>query len=289
MPVQKLKVFLQNSNRDRIHVLVFTYNHEKYVRECLISILNQKNVEVFITVFDDFSTDGTTDIVESLVASNRNRIQLLRARKNHGDPIANFKDSGKAWRSKCKYWVAIEGDDFFGSPFRLFIQLATLKTQRNLIGVSSNCILWNVTEDRKSIIRPDRPSWNYYDTVFLHNNLRFYVHMSSILWRKSRGGKLLPKRFLRTKENFGEVFLTTSMLRSHLRKRMFHTEIHGSTYRYTGEGIWSSLTKKEQERRNQELLKRLKTLRTFLVNLEDRYHWKLLRLLIHWRCINKFY
>ena len=46
-----------------IHILLSTYNGEKYLEEQLESLINQKGVEFKILVRDDGSTDGTIDIL----------------------------------------------------------------------------------------------------------------------------------------------------------------------------------------------------------------------------------
>lgn len=50
--------------QDRVIVLLSTYNGEKYLKEQIESVLNQKNVEVKILVRDDGSTDNTVKILE---------------------------------------------------------------------------------------------------------------------------------------------------------------------------------------------------------------------------------
>ena len=47
----------------KVAVIMSTYNGEKYLREQLDSILNQKDVEVTLYVRDDGSTDGTKNIL----------------------------------------------------------------------------------------------------------------------------------------------------------------------------------------------------------------------------------
>lgn len=48
-----------------VAVLMSTYNGEKYIKEQLDSIFNQKEVQVTLYVRDDGSTDRTLDIVQS--------------------------------------------------------------------------------------------------------------------------------------------------------------------------------------------------------------------------------
>ena len=47
-----------------VSVLCITFNHQKYIRRCLDSMVNQKtDFRYEIIIHDDASTDGTPDIV----------------------------------------------------------------------------------------------------------------------------------------------------------------------------------------------------------------------------------
>ena len=55
------------SNLPVVAVLMSTYNGEKYIREQLDSIFNQKGVDVRLFVRDDGSTDDTVSIVKEYI------------------------------------------------------------------------------------------------------------------------------------------------------------------------------------------------------------------------------
>ena len=61
----------------KINVLMSTYNGEKYLKEQIDSILNQKGVEVYLTIRDDGSTDHTLEILDGYVKKDP-RVKLLR-------------------------------------------------------------------------------------------------------------------------------------------------------------------------------------------------------------------
>ena len=52
-------------NRPLISIAFMTYNQEKYVREALLSVLNQTYDNLEIIVSDDCSSDGTWDVIVS--------------------------------------------------------------------------------------------------------------------------------------------------------------------------------------------------------------------------------
>lgn len=61
--------------RDKVQVLVSTYNGEKYLREQLDSLLTQTHSHFFITIRDDGSTDGTTEIIREYASNHPSKIE----------------------------------------------------------------------------------------------------------------------------------------------------------------------------------------------------------------------
>lgn len=64
----------------KILVLLSSYNGEKYLQEQIDSILNQKDVNVFVLVRDDGSTDNTLDLLRQLVTCNPLRLKLVEGK-----------------------------------------------------------------------------------------------------------------------------------------------------------------------------------------------------------------
>lgn len=73
----------------KVHILLATYNGERYIRTQIDSLLNQtyKNMKIF--VFDDGSTDGTVKILEEYEALGK--ISVLKDNKRLGYPYSFFK------------------------------------------------------------------------------------------------------------------------------------------------------------------------------------------------------
>ena len=55
----------------KVSVVVPIYNAEKYLKQCLDSIINQTLKEIEIILIDDGSTDGSADICKEYLLDSR--------------------------------------------------------------------------------------------------------------------------------------------------------------------------------------------------------------------------
>lgn len=59
-------------NEKEVCVVLSSYNGEKYIKEQIESIIRQKDVEVYLYIRDDGSSDGTVQIIRELMNNNHN-------------------------------------------------------------------------------------------------------------------------------------------------------------------------------------------------------------------------
>lgn len=69
-----------------VSVIIPMYNVEKYIGECLDSILNQTFQDFEVIVVDDCSTDNSRAVVESYLKKFGGRLILSKTKKNSGTP-----------------------------------------------------------------------------------------------------------------------------------------------------------------------------------------------------------
>ena len=90
-----------------ISVIVPVYNVEKYLSECLDSILNQTYKQLDVILVDDGSTDSSGDICDSYAKRDR-RVQVIH-QKNSG--VASARNNGLD-RARGQYIAFVDSDDF---------------------------------------------------------------------------------------------------------------------------------------------------------------------------------
>lgn len=108
-----------------LSVCLITYNHNKYIREAIDGVLMQKvNFTWELIIADDFSTDGTREILLEYKQKYPDFIKLILQEKNVGG-AQNWKDLLSA--PKSKYIANFEGDDYWTDPYKLQKQADFLK------------------------------------------------------------------------------------------------------------------------------------------------------------------
>ena len=93
-------------------VIVCVYNGEKYLEQCLDSIVNQTFMNIEIIVVDDGSTDRTSEICEAFAAWD-DRICILH-QKNSGKSIAIKQGIQKAIGT---YFSIVDSDDWIDQDY----------------------------------------------------------------------------------------------------------------------------------------------------------------------------
>ena len=123
-----------------LSVGILTYNQERYIRQCLDSVLMQEvDFEYEIVVGDDHSTDGTIAILEEYARSIDDRlkmidkphctgIRVIKSDKNEGIGM-NYKKMLSA--CKGKYIALCEGDDYWTDAHKLQEQVDFLEKHAN--------------------------------------------------------------------------------------------------------------------------------------------------------------
>jgi glycosyltransferase involved in cell wall biosynthesis len=119
-----------------VSVSVTTYNHEKYIRQCLDSILMQDvNFPYEILVHDDASLDGTTDIIREYETNYPGIIKPIYQTENQysqGKHVSKFNFD----RARGRYLAFCEGDDYWTDPGKLQKQVIFLERNPEYIATA---------------------------------------------------------------------------------------------------------------------------------------------------------
>ena len=116
--------------RPAVSVVISCYNFERYIYECLYSLVTQVTSFPFeIIIVDDCSTDASISEIERVMQLFPNKIQLIKQQKNRGSDLT--KQTG-CNASVGKYIAFLDGDDF-SYPNKLQLQFDYLESNPDCV------------------------------------------------------------------------------------------------------------------------------------------------------------
>lgn len=158
----------------KVTIIVPVYNQEKYIRECVDSILMQDYENLEIIVVDDGSTDSTPDILKSYgsaIRYIRQANQGAAAALNHGLRLA---------QGELVAWLS--SDDAY-MPKKILKQVAKFQEDPTLDLIYTNWIMIDGEGNKIRTVQVPYPPQERFILEMLKYN---FINGSSILMRKAR-------------------------------------------------------------------------------------------------------
>lgn len=170
----------------KVSVCVVTYNQERYIGQCLQSLVNQKtNFDFEILVADDCSTDNTRAVIQNYVAKYKSLIQPLYHAQNLG-PMVNLISAYRTARGA--YIAHMDGDDY-ALPGKLQQQYDALVAHPECVICMHNVIVIDKNGDtiRSSYGRSYKCIYTRWDFIinrdlFIHSSKMFVNDLSLPFW-----------------------------------------------------------------------------------------------------------
>ena len=133
-------------------VIIYTYNHVNSIEDCIKSVFEQKTDYPFvINIWDDCSTDGTSDICKQYSRKYPDKIKCIVQEKNTFTGSYRKMQSRYAMKNiKTKYWCAIDGDDRWCSENKVQMALDFLENNPEYIGYAHDTTIYNAYKNESS-------------------------------------------------------------------------------------------------------------------------------------------
>lgn len=151
----------------KVSVLVPIYNVEKYLRQCLDSLVKQTLREIEIICLNDGSTDGSLAIIKEYAEKDPRVVIVDKPNSGYGDSMNKGLE-----KARGKYVGIVESDDFI--DLDAFEKLYNLAQTYDAEVVRANYYFNKGGKDRKNyyidptdagrVIDPARHTWIFYQS-----------------------------------------------------------------------------------------------------------------------------
>lgn len=190
-----------------ISVIIPIYNAEKYLEQCLDSILNQKENDIEVILVDDGSTDQSGEMCDDYRKKD-SRIKVIH-KKNEGVSLARKAGVDIALG---EYIICVDADDYVADG--LFEEIINIATNNKV-----DLICYNYFEDKGNMEFVEQRSKCHsglYEKENIIKNIYPYLiqtckgeYFTSSLWNKAVRKELLEKYILcNRKATIGEDMAT---------------------------------------------------------------------------------
>lgn len=230
-----------------LSVLVHCFNHVRTLQRCLDSILEQDFLDIDVTIVDDASSDGSSDLARDIARVHRDRVRVWVSPTNVGRAQQAWWLSGL--QLSGTYWTRIDGDDAWVNRERAKRQIELLEVNQSWVGVSAITELWDgSSSESRGFIESAVAAWSFRD--WYKGVPMLYCHMNSVIWRATPETRYMLQEDLGTTWPKGEWPLTLGVLALSRGGVMGKWPHVGSLYDVSTGGIWSSLSQEQQEEAN---------------------------------------
>lgn len=191
--------------KDKISVLVAIYNIEKFIGQCVESIINQdyKNLEIILV--DDNSTDNSGKICDEYAKQDK-RVKVIHHKENTRLPGVR-NDGMKA--ATGKYIIFVDGDDWLAKDHVSYLYKVITKEPDLDFGIN---LVNYTTRDTKEVPEKEIKFWTPEKTTAE----LLWPHISIGAWNKIYRRSFLEKNKLTFKPLFtaeGFRFITDTSQR----------------------------------------------------------------------------
>lgn len=239
----------QGQKIEDISIVTAVFNHEDTLADTLDSILMQRTSRRFhIYCMNDASTDKSAEILEDYRSRHPDKITVYTSAENQGSGKKSFLHHKPPVFGT--YWCLLAGDDYWTTKDKLEKQVNLLEKSPNSVGCSTYTRVLNEHTGEESMIKPEKQRFNLMDLLIRH--FKVYAHPSGLLWRNIfvDTGFFLPPEYVKQDVSGDTVLMHLMLARG---GEVINLPEVTSCYRMTGRGVWTKLTRDQQEAANSKI------------------------------------
>lgn len=234
-----------------VNVGVLAYNHEKYIVDCLNSIIKQKgDFKLNIIISEDKSYDGTAGIVEAYIndvdVGENITFEFLKGEENLG-MVGNLKRLLKAC-SNSKYTALMDGDDYWSDENKLQTHIEFMESHPQCSISFDDILFFDESENKYNFYNIQQQIKDDILTTTDLTSINFIGNISCCFY--------YSKYLDQIPEDFYEMFVGDWMLNIEfsLFGEIGHVKKAMTVYRRHEQGIWNGMTENDKNKKTIELI-----------------------------------
>jgi glycosyltransferase involved in cell wall biosynthesis len=168
---------MEQDNRPLVTVICTSYNHEKFIKECLDGfVIQQTNFPFEVIVHDDASTDNTQQIVKEYESKYPDLFNNIYQIENQFS-----KKEFDIWcdvmfpKAKGKYIAICDGDDYWTDPLKLQKQVNHLEANPEYGMVHADSLVYNENNGEFEVLKKLKNKYDSFFEELMFGNAHIYT------------------------------------------------------------------------------------------------------------------
>ena len=213
----------------KFSILISSFNKGKYIRKCITSCLNQKEKNFEVILYDNFSEDNTSKILDNY----KKKIKIFKKKKVSSYPALNQIDLLKNAFKKSKGQIIclLDADDFFDN--KKLLLLKKIFTKRKKLDVIFDLPTKIFSSHKQKFINKKKFQKNIWPTI---------IPTSGISCRRSFFKNFIKNENLKNYQNL-EIDFRLNVYARKLNTNYIISNKDLTNYRQVSDGIMSNIKK----------------------------------------------
>lgn len=161
------------SDKALVSVAIPCFNHERYVRECIKSVIGQDYNNIELIIIDDGSSDKSVEVINEMVDACRERFVRFEFRHRENKGLSATLNEAIEWCSGI-YFSVIASDDVM-YPKKTSILLEHLEKDDDLAGIFCGCFILDSDSRITGAVRPSEMICSFEDILLQNKKCRLWT------------------------------------------------------------------------------------------------------------------
>lgn len=152
------------SDQPLVSVVIPCYNHEKFIQDCIQSVIDQTYENIELIIIDDGSNDSSVAKIEEMVDLCKQRFTHFEFRHRPNKGLSATLNESIEW-CQGEYYSCIASDDMMLNK-KIERQVQILKEQKNIVAVFGAVQLINNNNVKIGEIRQPNKIFEFNDLIY---------------------------------------------------------------------------------------------------------------------------
>lgn len=169
-----------------VSVVIPCYNHERYVKDCIQSVIDQTYQNIELIIIDDGSKDNSVAEIQKMVDKCKERFTRFEFRYRANVGLSATLNEALDW-CQGKYFSAIASDDMMLSE-KTSIQVVFLEKNKDVVAVHGNVYEVDANNHILREVELGNLTYSFTDIFLSKQKLNVCTQMTYLEHIKSMGG-----------------------------------------------------------------------------------------------------